>query len=83
MRSLILFSILLTSFSSLRGEEGWKIDTDVVIFEAVVAGTQIKVVISEQAFNPDNHKITEPTKKGTDEDPIWVLIRKLNRLHLM
>lgn len=53
-------------------EQKWKIDTDIVIYEAVVAGTAVKVVISEQAFNPDNHKITEPEKRGTPEDPIWV-----------
>jgi len=71
-RTLILFASLLVTASLSSGEQEWKIDTDVVIYEAVVAGTQIKVVISEQAFNPDNHKITEPIKRGTEEAPIWV-----------
>jgi len=72
MRSLILFAILLTTVISSIAEQEWEIETDIVIYEAVVSGTPIKVVISEKAFNPNNHKTTEPSKQGTEEDPIWI-----------
>jgi hypothetical protein len=72
MRILLSILTLLATVSFSCGEPEWKIDTDVVIYEAVISGTTIKVMISEQAFNPDNHKITEPEKRGTAEDPIWV-----------
>jgi hypothetical protein len=72
MRILLTILALLATVPFSYSEQTWKIETDVVIYEAVVAGTAIKVVISEQAFNPANHQITEPQKRGTEEDPIWV-----------
>ena len=72
MRPLLSILALLATVSISYGEQEWKIDTDVVIYEAVISGTAIKVVISEKAFNPDNHKIAEPEKRGTAEDQIWV-----------
>ena len=72
MQTLLSILALLSTVSFSCGEQEWKIDTDVVIYEAVISGTAIKVVISEKAFNPDDHKITAPEKRGTAEDPIWV-----------
>lgn len=52
-------------------EQEWKIQKDVVIYEAVVSGEKVKVVVSEQAFDPSKHKTTELKNQGTDEKPNW------------
>lgn len=72
MRPNFIAFILFAAISSVHGQQEWKIETDVVIFEAVVSGTPIKVVISEKAFDPAKHKTTEPNTRGTEDDPIWI-----------
>lgn len=72
MHPIFIAFVLLSAISVLHGEQEWKIQTDIVIYEAVVSGTPIKVVISEKAFDPTKHKTTEPSKRGTEDDPIWI-----------
>jgi hypothetical protein len=72
MRPSIIFAILLAIVPSARSEQEWNIRKDVLIYEAVVSGTPIKVIVSEQAFDPSKHKTTELTNKGTEENPNWI-----------
>lgn len=41
-----IIAALLMAPPCASGQQEWKIQTDVVIYEAVVAGTTIKVVVS-------------------------------------
>ena len=63
---------MLAIIPSARAEQEWKIRKDVLIYEAVVSGIPIKVVISEQAFDASKHKTTELTNQGTEENPNWI-----------
>jgi hypothetical protein len=72
MRPLIMFVLLLAAIPSAVAEQEWKIRKDVLIYEAVVSGRSIKVVISEQAFDPSKHKTTELKNQGTEENPNWI-----------
>jgi len=66
-----IIAALLMAPLCASGQQEWKIQTDVVIYEAIVAGTTIKVVVSEQAFDPSKHKTTELENRGTKENPNW------------
>lgn len=57
---------------NVLAEEEWKIRKDVVIYEAIVSGRSIKVVVSEQAVDPSKHKTTELKNQGTEERPNWI-----------
>lgn len=72
MHPFILCAILLATVSSAMAEQEWKIRKDVLIYEGVVSGKTIKVVVSEQAFDPSKHKTTELRNQGTEENPNWV-----------
>lgn len=72
MRPIIIFTILLTTISSVVAGQEWEIRKDVVIYEAVVSGKSIKVVVSKQPFDPGKHKTTELKNQGTEENPNWV-----------
>ena len=72
MRHLIMFALLLVSMPNALAEHEWKIQKDVVIYEAIVSGRSIKVVISEQPFDPNKHKTTELKNQGTEASPNWV-----------
>ena len=72
MRTLIMFAILQVAISNAMADQEWKIRKDVLIYEAVVAGRSIKVVVSEQAFDPGKHKTTELKNQGTEATPNWV-----------
>ena len=67
-----MFAILLATIPSAIAEQEWKIRKDVLIYEAVVSGRTIKVVVSEQAFDPSKHKTTELKNQGTEENPNWI-----------
>lgn len=43
-----------------------------VIYEAIVSGRAIKVIASEQAFDPSKHKATELKNVGTEENQKWI-----------
>ncbi len=64
--------LLLVAIPNVLAEQEWKIREDVLIYEAVVSKTSIKVVVSEQAFDPSRHKTTELKNQGTEENPNWV-----------
>ncbi|MCU0797117.1 MAG: hypothetical protein MUF31_14425 [Akkermansiaceae bacterium] len=72
MRLLILSTAFLATLACADEQQEWPIRTDVVFYEAVVAGTPIKVVISEKAFDPTKHKTTEAENRGTEENPDWI-----------
>ena len=72
MRSLFIPVLLLAAIPNALAEQEWKIRKDVLIYEAVVSKTSIKVVVSEQAFDPSKHKTTELKDQGTEENPNWV-----------
>ena len=72
MLHLIILLLLLGATPILLAEEEWKIRKDVVIYEAIVSGRSIKVVVSEQAFDPSKHKTTELKNQGTEESPNWI-----------
>jgi hypothetical protein len=71
MRNFIMFVILVAAMTSVSAEN-WKIRKDVVVYEAVVSHRSIKVVVSEQAFDPSKHKTTELKNQGTEEKPNWI-----------
>lgn len=54
-------------------DEDWDepIATDVVIYEAVVSGTPIKIVASERRFDPSRHTLTDLRNTGTEAEPNW------------
>lgn len=72
MRYPTMIAAWLIAIPCASGQQKWKIRTDVVIYEAVVAATLIKVVVSEQAFDPSKHKTTELENRGTEEKPNWL-----------
>lgn len=55
-----------------KGKGKWDLRKDLVIHEAIVAGTKVKVVVSEQAFDPTKHRLEEGMNIGTKEKPEWV-----------
>lgn len=67
--SLKFLVFVLAAIACAHGQQEWKIRTDVVFYEAVVAGKPVKVVISEQAFDPAKHRTTEAENRGTEENP--------------
>lgn len=71
MRQFKLIAAILMAIPCAGGQQEWKIRTDVVFYEAIVAGTLIKVVMSEQAFDPSKHQTTPLENKGTEDDPDW------------
>lgn len=67
-----MFAILLATIPNTMADQEWKIRKDVLIYEAVVSGRSIKVVVSEQPFDPSKHKTTELKNQGTEGSPHWV-----------
>jgi hypothetical protein len=67
-----MFVLLLVAMPNALAEQEWKIRKDVLIYEAIVSGRPIKVVVSEQPFDPDKHKLTELKNQGTEESPDWI-----------
>jgi hypothetical protein len=72
MRLLILLAILHGAALNILAEQEGKMHTDVLIYESVVAGRVIKVVVSEQPFDPAKHKTTELKNHGSEEAPEWI-----------
>lgn len=70
--ALMFLAVLPVASPCAHGQQEWKIRRDVVFYEAVVAGTPVKVVISEKAFDPEKHRTTELENRGTEENPDWI-----------
>ena len=69
MKTYISVLLLGAVISAADGKDKWKIHKDFVLYESIVAGTKVKVVISEQAFDPSKHRIAEKENIGTNEKP--------------
>jgi hypothetical protein len=67
-----IMTVLSMAMPFANAQQEWKIRTDVVLYEAVVAETSIKVVVSEQGFDPDKHQTRELQNRGTEENPNWI-----------
>jgi len=63
---LLLFAV---PCSGAEGQKKYEIRKNVVIHESVVAGTKVKVTVSEQPFDPDKHRVSEKSNFGTVENP--------------
>ena len=65
------YLVILLTFLGINFARGadWKIRKDVVIYESVVSETKIRVVVSEQAFDPTKHRIEEEANIGTADNP--------------
>jgi hypothetical protein len=69
MKTCIAILLLTAMISGADGKEKWKIRKDLVIYESIVAGTKVKVVVSEQAFDPTKFRIAEKDNIGTNKEP--------------
>ncbi|HEY1121248.1 MAG TPA: hypothetical protein VGE67_06590 [Haloferula sp.] len=67
-----LLMLLGVSCSLAEGEKKYQIRKDVVIHESVVAGTEVKVVVSDRPFDPAKHRLSDKSNFGTKENPHWV-----------
>jgi len=70
MRPAILLLPVLLISPAFAGEK-WTLQNDVILYEAVVNKTSIKILASERAFDPSLHKTTGLRNTGSENDPQW------------
>lgn len=64
----IFVPLIFFGLSMARGAE-WKIRKDVLFHESVVAGTKIRLLVSEKPFDPTKHRTEERANIGTADKP--------------